>query len=454
VWDNHGKRSDWSEPAFFEMGLLNDSDWKAQWIHPDIEEDISKSGPAQMLRKDFTLKGKVASARAYVTSLGLYQLELNGRRVGSQVLTPGWTAYHSRIQYQTYDVTPLLQSGANAIGATLGDGWFRGYIGFSGQRNAYGEKLALLLQIHVIYEDGTSEMIVSDGSWKSTTAPILMSDIYNGEVYDARLEKRGWSQPGYNDADWAGVVILDKPQAALIAPQGPPVVRVEEIKPIEILETPKGETVIDMGQNMVGWVRFRVQGPAGTTITLHHAEVLDKEGNFYTRNLRAARQIIQYTLKGDGVEVFEPHFTFQGFRYVAVDGWPGELTLDDLTGVVVHSAIPKTGSFECSNPMLNQLQHNIQWGQKGNFVDVPTDCPQRDERLGWTGDAQAFAPTACFNHDVAAFYTKWMKDFIYDQQSEGQIPHVIPDVLSLKKNHCAVGGLPGLRRCAYSRTAI
>ena len=434
VWDNQGNRSRWSEPAFWEMGLLNDSDWQAEWIHPLIEEDVSVSNPAQLLRNEFELADRVNQARVYVTSLGLYEMTINGQRVGDEVLTPGWTAYEDRFQYQTYDVTSLLGNGANAVGVTLGDGWYRGNIGFRGQRNAYGEKLALLWQLHVEFKDGSSRVFVSDESWKASTGPILASDIYNGEIYDARLEKPEWDYPGYDDSDWQDVEILEKPDALVVAPQGPPIVKVEEIKPLDILTTPEGETVVDMGQNMVGWVRLQVEGPAGTTVTLRHAEVLDKEGNFYTENLRAAKQTVQYTLKGDGVETYEPRFTFQGFRYVAVEGWPGELSLNDLTGVVVHSDIPKVGFFECSNPQINQLQHNIQWGQKGNFVDVPTDCPQRDERLGWTGDAQAFARTACFNHDVAAFYTKWMKDFIYDQQSEGQIPHVIPDVLSINSN--------------------
>ncbi len=432
VWDNDGKKSKWSDPASWEMGLLNESDWSAQWIHPTIAEDISKSSPAQMVRKEFELQGEVKSARAYVTSLGLYEMELNGRRVGDEVLTPGWTAYEDRVQYQVYDVTSLLQKGDNAVGLTLGDGWYRGFLAYKGQRNLYGDKLAALVQIHVQFVDGGSAIIVSDDSWKSSTGPVLASDIYNGEIYDARLEKNGWSTADYNDADWQDVVVLPKPKAAIIASQGAPIKKVEEIKPIKLLETPEGDTVIDMGQNMVGWVRIKVQGPAGTTVTIRHAEVLDKNGNFYTENLRAAKQTNIYTLKGDGLEVWEPRFTFQGFRFVAVDGWPGDLSLDDITGIVVHSEMDVAGSFECSNPMINQLQHNIQWGQKGNFVDVPTDCPQRDERLGWTGDAQAFARTACFNHDVAAFYTKWMKDFIVDQQDEGQIPHVIPDVLSIK----------------------
>ena len=434
VWDNNGKKSGWSEPAFWETGLLNSSDWSAQWIHPNIKEDVSTSNPAQMLRKEFSLDGKITSARVYVTSLGLYELELNGARVGDEVLTPGWTAYEDRIQYQVYDVTPLLQDGENAVGAILGDGWYRGNIGFRGQRNAYGDKLALLFQMHIDYADGASEVVISDDSWTASTGPILASDIYNGETYDARLEKEGWSTANYDDSDWTPVVIFPNPESEIIASQGAPIRKIEEIKPIEIMTTPKGETVVDMGQNMVGWVRINVEGPAGTTVTLRHAEVLDKDGNFYTENLRAAKQTNTYILKGEGVETWEPRFTFQGFRFVAVDGWRGELSPDDLTGVVVHSDMPVAGSFECSNPMINQLQHNIKWGQKGNFVDVPTDCPQRDERLGWTGDAQAFARTACFNHDVAAFYTKWLKDVIADQQAQGEIPHVIPDVLSIKSD--------------------
>lgn len=443
VWDQNGKKSDWSEPAFWEMGLLTAADWRAKWIHPAIEEDVSKSNPAHMLRKEFSLREKVARARLYVTSLGLYELELNGQRVGDEVLTPGWTAYEDRIQYQVYDVAALLQRGKNAVGATLGDGWYRGNIGFQGQRNAYGDKLALLLQLHIDYADGSSDVVLSDASWKASTGPILASDIYNGEIYDARLEHEGWSMVGFDESKWVGVEILPQPQAKIIASQGVPIKKIEDIKPIKIVKTPQGDTVIDMGQNMVGWVRLTVQGAAGTTITVRHAEVLDKEGNFYTENLRAAKQTNSYILKGKGVEIYEPHFTFQGFRYIAIDGWPGEPTLDDITGVVVHSDTEVAGTFECSNPMINQLQHNIKWGQKGNFVDVPTDCPQRDERLGWTGDAQVFARTACFNHDVAAFYTKWLKDFIADQQAEGQIPHVIPDVLSIASNrqgHSASAG--------------
>lgn len=433
VWTENGE-SEWSEPSFWEMGLLEAKAWKAEWIEPDLVEDYSVSNPCPMLRTTFSLENDIKKARAYVTAHGLYEMHLNGKRVGEQVFTPGWTAYQEHIQYQTYDVTSLLQSGDNAVGVFLGDGWYRGNLGFQTQRNTYGRKLALLAQITVEYENGDIETFGTDDTWTCSTGPILASDIYNGANYDARLEKQGWTTASFDDSDWKGVNIQSFPKDNLIAPAGPPILKIEKIKPIDILVTPEGDTVVDIGQNMVGWIRMQVEGERGRTITLRHAEVLDREGNFYTENLRAADQTNSYTLKGTGKEVYEPRFTFQGFRYVAVDNYPGELTLDDLTGIVVHSDIEPTGTFECSNDMINQLQHNIKWGQKGNFLDVPTDCPQRDERLGWTGDAQVFARTACFNADVAGFYTKWLKDVSADQQARGEIPHVIPNCLSYKED--------------------
>jgi alpha-L-rhamnosidase len=256
-----------------------------------------------------------------------------------------------------------------------------------------------------------------------------VSEIYHGETYDARLEKSGWTNAGFADSQWSGVRVASYPKDNLIAPAGPPVRRIEELKPIKVFKTPTGETVADMGQNMVGWVRLKVQGAAGTTVTLRHAEVLDKAGDFYTANLRAAKETVQYTLKGGGLETYEPHFTFQGFRYVSVTGYPGEVTPESLTGIVIHSDMPRTSEFETSSEPINQLQHNIIWGQKGNFLDVPTDCPQRDERLGWTGDAQVFSRTAAFNMDVAGFFTKWLKDVAADQFENGSVPHVVPNVL-------------------------
>ena len=380
------------------MGLLKPGDWTARWIQAAGDEPAKASQPAPMLRGTFAAKGAVRSARAYVTSLGLYELEINGKRVGDQLFTPGWTSYHHRLQYQTYDVTGLLRPGENAIGATLGDGWYRGFLAWKDRRNVYGDRLALLCQLRIEYADGRVETVGTDGTWKSTTGPIRSSDIYNGETYDARLERPGWSAPGYADTDWAPVVVVRPRERSLVAPAGPPVRRIEEIRPVKVLKTPAGETVFDMGQNMVGHVRLKVRGPAGTTVTLRHAEVLDKAGNFYTANLRAAKARVSYVLKGGADEVYEPHFSFQGFRYVAVEGWPGEPTLDSLTGVVVHSDMPVTGALHDLEPPPQPAPAQHPWGQKGNFLDVPTDCPQRDERLGWTGDAQVFSRTAALQH--------------------------------------------------------
>ena len=347
VWDGSGTASDWSEPAYWEMGLLEPSDWQANWIEPDLQEDVSKPVPVPMVRRVFRVNGVVERARAYVTSHGLYEMHVNGRRVGDQLFTPGWTSYTKRLQYQTYDVTNLLTSGDNAVGVLLGNGWYRGNLAWEGHRNIYGDRLALLMQIRITYKGGRDEVIGTDQSW--------MSEIYDGETYDARLEKVGWARPGFEDAQWSGVKIGNYGKDTLIAPAGPPVQKIEEVRPVRILKTPAGDTVVDMGQNMVGWVRLRVQGTAGATVTVRHAEVLDKQGNFYTENLRAAKQTVRYLLKGGGVETFEPHFTFQGFRYVAVDGYPGELTPESLTGVVIHSAISPSSEFETSNPLINQL---------------------------------------------------------------------------------------------------
>jgi alpha-L-rhamnosidase len=429
VWDGAGTASEWSAPAYWEMGLLDPSDWQASWIEPDLPEDTSKAGPSPLLRREFTVSSGVERARAYVTSRGLYELHLNGHRVGDQLFTPGWTSYGKRLQYQTYDVTSLVKPGVNAVGALLGNGWFRGEIGWGGQRNRYGDRLALLMQIEITYTNGRRETIGTDRSWKATTGPILMSELYDGETYDARLEKAGWDVPGFADSQWSGVKVADYPKDNLVAPAGPPVRRIEDVKPVKILKTPAGETVVDMGQNFVGWVRLRAEGPPGTTVTLRHAEVLDRQGNFYTANLRNADATVRYTLRGNAPETFEPHFTFQGFRYVAVEGYPGQLTTESLTGVVIHSDMEPTGELTTSNPLVNQLQRNIVWGQKGNFLDVPTDCPQRDERLGWTGDAQVFARTAAFNMDVAGFFTKWLGDVAADQYDTGSVPFVVPDVL-------------------------
>ncbi|MCK5136645.1 MAG: glycoside hydrolase family 78 protein [Bacteroidales bacterium] len=429
IKDNHGKSSGWSEVAYWEMGILSSADWKADWISPLLEEDSTISMPSPYLRKEFNLNKGVRKARLYISSHGLYQVEINSERIGDQEFTPGWTSYDTRLQYQTYDVTENLQQEANAIGIILGDGWYRGNLGWGNNRNEWGTQLSVIAQLIIQYTDGSEEIIYSDDSWKAGTGPILKSDIYNGETYDATKELDGWSSSGYNDTEWQKTVTVDISKEKLIAPEGPPVRIIDELAPVSIQKTGNDQWQVDMGQNMVGWIRIKATGKKGDIITLKHTEVLDKEGNMYYDNLRKAQQTNTYILKGDEREVFEPHFSFQGFRYVMVSGYPGILHEEDIRGMVIHSDMEPSGSFTCSDPLINQLQHNIVWGLKGNFLDVPTDCPQRDERLGWTGDAQVFAPTACFNMNAATFYTKWLKDLMADQAENGSIPHVIPNIL-------------------------
>lgn len=429
IWNQNNSQSAWSTPAFWETGLLVPENWKAQWIYSEFDNPKDAQRPCIYFKKDFAVKGEIKSARIYATANGLYELSLNGKKVGDEYFTPGWTSYNKRHQYQTYDITQLLESN-NAIGAIVGDGWYRGTIGWGDNRNRYGDHSALLFQLHISYIDGSQEIIVSDNSWLTSTGPILYSDIYNGETYNALLEQDGWNRPGFSNSEWKQALILDYPKNQLIAQQGLPVKAHEELKPIAMLTTPKGELVFDMGQNMVGWVRFKASGIRGDQVSLKFAEVLDKEGNFYTDNLRSAKATDYYTFKGEGIEIYEPRFTFHGFRYVLLEGYLGTPDLNTITGIVIHSDMESTGNFKCSDPLINQLQKNILWGQKGNFLDVPTDCPQRDERLGWTGDAQVFFPTAAFNYNVAQFFIKWMADLSADQQPDGRIPHVIPDVLN------------------------
>jgi alpha-L-rhamnosidase len=429
IWQGDGRVSAWSAPAFWETGLLTREDWAAQWIGPSTDSHDSAGAPAPLFRREFTVNGKVRSARVYVSSRGLYELHINGNRVGQDLFTPGWTSYHKRIQYQTYDVTNLLVNGPNAVGAMLGDGWYRGYLGFNGRKNDYGTGVSLLLQLEITYRDGRRDRMVSDDNWKTATGPVRFSDIYRGETYDARLERTGWSQANFDARDWRPVSVVDWGDANLVAPQTEPVRRMSEIRPVSILRSPTGRIIYDLGQNMTGWVRLRVQGSAGTTIILRHGEVLDANGELYTENLRAAYQTDRYILKGGEPEVYEPHFTYHGFRYVQVEGLSGEPSPDLITGIVLHTALEETGTFETSDSLLNRLQRNIQWGQRGNFLDVPTDCPQRDERLGWTGDAQVFARTASFNMNVAGFFAKWLADLAADQHPGGSVPWVIPNPL-------------------------
>lgn len=427
VWDGKGHPSEWSKDAFFHTGFFQSGEWKAKWIEMTGGEPSNR--PAHMFRKDFTVTRPVHSAMLYITAHGIYEAYLNGQRVGDAYLTPGWTSYDKRIQYQVYDVSGLMQNGANAMGVEVGNGWYRSNLAWEGHRDIYGQKLGLLAQLMVEYSDGTREIFITDESWKSDFSAVVYTEIYHGETIDARKFQTGWNMPGFNDSEWRPVREVYDLLDDLIGTYNEPVRKQETFEVVKVLTSPKGEKILDFGQNLVGWVIVRTAGKMGDQIVLSHSEVLDKDGNFYTESLRTAKQQMRYILKGEGEEVFEPHFTWQGFRYVRVDTCPGEINPHDFTAVAVYSDMRKTGTFTSSNELINQLQQNIQWGQKGNFLDVPTDCPQRDERLGWTGDAQAFSRTAAFNFDVHNFFAKWMKDVAADQLSNGSVPFVVPNVL-------------------------
>ena len=440
AWGQAGQALDWSEQAPVEAGLLAQEDWSARFITPAWPAEPLPDRPSPMLRHTFDLKPGIQQARLYASALGLYEAQLNGAVVGDQVMAPGWTSYKHRLRYQVYDVTPLLQEGQNVIGALLGDGWFRGRMGFGGGRpNIYGDRLAFLAQLEVKYTDGTVQRIVTDESWRAATGPTLANDIYDGEVYDARLEKPGWSEPGYAAEDWSGVELLQWELAALFAPLGPPVRRTQLVAPLSITQSPSGRTIVDFGQNLVGRLRIQVQGPAGQVITLRHAEVLER-GELATRPLRHAKATDTYILKGSGEETWEPRFTFHGFRYAEVEGWPGELKAENLRAVVCHTDMERTGWFECSDPLINRLHENVVWSMRGNFLDIPTDCPQRDERLGWTGDIEVFAPAASFLYDAAGFLTSWLADLAAEQKETGVVPFVVPNVLPGKNPPAAAWG--------------
>lgn len=428
IWDSQGRESGWSTPSYWETGLMDSLLWLAQWITPDIAENESIDQPSPLLRKEFLLEGKIKKARLFITSRGLYSASINGNPVTDQLFTPGWTSYHKRLQYQVCDVTNLLQNGANVAGVMLADGWFRGPLGPRQKRNYYGNKRALLYQLEIENSEGEKKTITSDNSWKSILGPIRLSSIYDGEIYDANYELENWDTPAYEAKDWNNVKTMNYPKDKLISSVGVPVKRIEEVKPVQKIITPKNELVFDFGQNLVGRLKIRIKGNKNDTLTILHAEVLDPAGNFYTDNLRTAKQKIQYIFKDNNEINYEPVFTFQGFRYICIKNFKGTIDKENIAAVVIHSEMEQSGYFECSDSMINQLQSNIRWGQKGNFLDVPTDCPQRDERLGWTADVQVFASTAMFNYNTVAFFSKWLKDLKADQSKNGSIPDVIPDI--------------------------
>ncbi|SOD80010.1 alpha-L-rhamnosidase [Spirosoma fluviale] len=437
-WDKNGQPGPWSAVASWEMGLLTKTDWTADWIGNDLTA-LGKGKtyhlpPAPFFRKEIQLTGLVKKARLYVTSLGLYECQINGKRIGNDYFTPGWTDYNKRVYYQTYDVTTDLKTGKNALGAIVADGWYAGYLGYAllvGNpvvKNFYGNVPLLKAQLEVEYTNGKKETIATDQSWKTNHGPILEADILNGETYDANLAFTNWSKTGFNDANWkSSTVFPDKSDRQLEAYPGDPVRVFEELKAKSVTPKAGGHYLFDLGQNFAGMVRLRVKGNKGDTIRLRFGEVLFPNGDIMTENLRKARAMDTYILNGDPQgETWTPKFTYHGFQYVDVAGFRTAPTIDAITGIVLTSATPETGSFETDNKLINKLYQNIVWTQRSNYFEVPTDCPQRDERLGWTGDAQAYVQSATFNNDISAFFTKWLVDLNDAQRPDNAYPIYAP----------------------------
>jgi alpha-L-rhamnosidase len=435
AWDGKDEASSWSANASWTMGLLKKADWKGKWISMETELLKKLSGlsdlaeqipPAPYLRKSFGVSKKVERATLYATARGIFDIEVNGKKVSKDVFAPEWTDYYSRIQYRTYDVTGLVAKGGNAIGVILGDGWYAGYVGWQEKRGRYGLQTSLMAQLEIEYADSSTETVVTDKSWKTAIGPMQSSDFMMGETYDARVEMPGWSSDGYDDSRWHKVEVVKAPEAPLVWQASEPVMVTEEIRPVKLTRPQPGVYVYDIGQNIAGFVRLKVKAPAGTTIRIRHAERLNPDGTIYTANLRRAKATDTYICMGKGIEIYQPRFTFHGFQYVEITGIPLKPDLNTVTALAINSATPVAGTFECSDKLINRLYKNITWGQRGNFISVPTDCPQRDERLGWMGDAQVFIETAACNMDVAAFFTKWMMDVQDAQDPQGRFPDIAP----------------------------
>lgn len=422
-------------PDGWKTAAFNDANWpQAKALGPagaqpwgQIATGIMYLPAPRFMRKGFTVSRPVSRATVYATALGLYELQINGQKVGSEYFRPGWTDYDKRVYYNTYDVTQMLRQGDNAVGAILADGWYVGYIGWGHQREHYGsDKPWLRTQLHIEYADGTSDIIATDGTWKASAGPILEADFLMGETYDATREMPGWSAAGFDDSAWSPVLVNADINTAVQAYPGVPVEVYKEIKPVKITEPTPGRFVYDMGTNFAGFVRLKVKGEKGTKVVIRFAERLNPDGTIYTTNLRGARATDTYICKGDGIETWQPRFTFHGFQYVELTGYPGKPGKEAITGIELTSATPVVGSFACSDAQANQLYRNITQTQRANFIEIPTDCPQRDERLGWTGDAQIYVRTASYNTDVSAFFTKWLVDCEDAQLPDGAFPDVAP----------------------------
>jgi len=429
TWDQNGQPTAWSDTAEFTMGLLNREDWQGVYIG----NHLGMCNASPLLRKEFAVKKRVKRALLHVTAQGLYRVAINGSPAHDDVLAPGWTDYNKRRHYRCHDVTALLpKRGKVCIGAELGEGWFKGRITWGHRKESYGDRTALLAQLRVEYVDGSVEIVPTDTSWKTIFGPIRRSGFYDGESVDAQLEPEGWRLPGFNDKRWESAVrVRTLPKNIPLASYPAEPVRItEELKPVGMWDVAPGKTIYDFGQNFAGRVRLHFKGKAGAVVQMRFGEMVNGDKSLYVDNLRSAVSTDTYVMRGDGREVWEPTFTFHGFRYVEVSGCPVRSSLKNVTGVVLGSDTARVGRFECSSKLVNQIYKNAVWTQRANFIDVPTDCPQRDERLGWTGDAQVFIRTAICNMDVAAFFTKWMDDLIDAQTPEGAFTNVAPQVLS------------------------
>ena len=423
------EESEWQQDAYFVTALAGAKSWLGEFISAETKADKDNS-KGTYVRNTFVVEKEVKEAYAFTTALGLYEFYLNGKKVGEDMLTPGWTSYHEHLLYQTYDITEYLTVGENCAGANLAAGWYKGLFGFDGLRNLYGEQTAFLGQLIIRYQDGTEQIVVTDSNWMGYDSPVEFAEIYDGEIYNARKEIPDWASAGLIADGWSAVekVAYDK---GVLQPQA--TCRVQKIDTLpaqKVFVTPQGDSVIDFGQNMSALIQATATGKAGDVIELWCFEELDKDGNVYLDNLRGAKQMMRYTFAADGTIQYMPTFTFMGFRYAKIASWPGAPKAEEFTAFVVHSNMESSGTFRCSNEDLNQLQHNILWGMKSNFVDVPTDCPQRNERLGWTGDAQIFCRTSAYLMNVYPFFNKWMTDVEKDQTPEGGVPHVVPDILT------------------------
>ncbi|KAM0494970.1 hypothetical protein ACHAP8_008348 [Fusarium lateritium] len=450
AWDEQGKKTAWSEPAHLEVGLLHRSDWTCQRITAPWAQKSTQAGPEDLFRNQFVLPDKPIQARLYITAQGIYEAEINGQRVGDHFLAPGWTSYDGRLQYQTYDVISHIVAGANCVGIRVAEGWFCGRIGFEGgHRNIWGPHTALLAQLEVTCANGQTCSINSDGSWKVTQGPTRLAEIYDGEKYDMTKEVPNWSMVLDEESPkgWTDVqTITFLPDSThLTSGFAEPVRRIETINPVKEITTPSGKLVLDFGQNIVGYLRLSgIKGSSGHRITLQHAEVMEN-GELGIRPLRICQARDEIILKDSLVELsWEPRFTFHGFRYAQIDNWPGPLDLSCVEAVVCHTDMKPAGHFSCSDPLLNQLYQNIVWGMRGNFISVPTDCPQRDERLGWTGDLSLFGPTACLIYDCFGILKNWLVDLEHDQDVLGGVPPMVspnatlPDPIWCRKVPCAI----------------